>query len=75
MDGSSPERFLVPRPKINTDKCIGCGRCRDICPQNTITITNGKARIDPKNCIRCFCCHEMCPAKAIDVKKRGVFNI
>ena len=69
------EKFLVPRPKINTGKCIGCGRCRDICPQNTIAITNGKARIDPKNCIRCFCCHEMCPAKAIDVKKRGVFNI
>lgn len=69
------EKLMVPAPKINTSKCIGCGRCKDICPQNTITITNGKANINAKNCIRCFCCHEMCPAKAIDVKRRGIFNI
>ncbi len=69
------EKFLAPKPKIIKNKCIGCGRCAEICPQRTITIQNGKAVINMKNCIKCFCCHEMCPAKAIDVKRNGFFNI
>ena len=69
------ERLLAPKPKINTKACIGCGKCRDICPGHTITITGGKATINMKNCIRCFCCHEMCPVKAIDVKRSNFFKI
>lgn len=69
------EKFLAPKPKINKSACIGCGKCRDICPQHTITVQNGRARINMKNCIRCFCCHEMCPVKAIDVKRSIFFNI
>ena len=69
------EKLLAPKPKINKSVCIGCGNCRDICPQKTITITDGKAVINMKNCIRCFCCHEMCPVKAIDVKRNIFFNI
>ena len=69
------EKWLAPKPKINTKACIGCGKCRDICPGQTITVANGKATINMKNCIRCFCCHEMCPVKAIDVKRSNFFNI
>ena len=69
------EKFLAPKPKINKSACIGCGKCRDICPQHTITVENRKAKINMKNCIRCFCCHEMCPVKAIDVKRSIFFNI
>jgi len=69
------EKLLAPKPKIIKNKCIGCGQCRDICPQHTITIENKKAKINMTNCIRCFCCHEMCPVKAIDVKRSVFFNI
>ena len=69
------EKLLAPKPKINKSACIGCGKCRDICPQHTITVDGGKATINMKNCIRCFCCHEMCPVKAIDVKRNIFFNI
>ena len=69
------EKLLAPKPKTNKSACIGCGKCRDICPQNTITVAGGKATINMKNCIRCFCCHEMCPVKAIDVKRNIFFNI
>lgn len=69
------EKLLAPKPKINKAACIGCGKCRDICPQHTIVVENRKARINMKNCIRCFCCHEMCPVKAIDVKRSIFFNI
>ena len=62
------ERLLAPRPVINKSRCIGCGKCAEICPQHTITV-QGKAHIHPARCIRCFCCHEMCPVKAIDTRR------
>ena len=69
------EKFLTPKPKINKSKCIGCGKCRSICPQKTIEIKDKKAVINLKNCIKCFCCHEMCPVKAIDIKRSSFFKI
>lgn len=69
------EKWIAPRPKIDRGKCIGCGKCAEICPGHTIKVENKKARIDPKHCIRCFCCHEMCPVKAIEVKRFGLFNL
>ena len=69
------EKWIAPRPKIDTAKCVGCGKCAEICPAKTIVITAKKARIEAKNCIRCFCCHEMCPVKAIDVKRFQLFDL
>lgn len=69
------ESILSPRPAINKNKCVGCGKCAESCPQHTITIANKRAEIDYKNCIRCYCCHEMCPIRAIDVKRKSVFKI
>ena len=62
------ERLLAPRPVINKSRCIGCGKCAEICPQHTITV-QGKAHIHAARCIRCFCCHEMCPVKAINTRR------
>lgn len=58
-------KLLRPRPRVLGEKCIGCGRCAESCPQHIITIENGRAKIDRRKCISCFCCQEMCPAKAI----------
>lgn len=69
------EHHLAPRPVIAKSLCIGCGKCKEICPQDTILLTDGKARIVAKDCIRCFCCHEVCPVKAIDVKSSNVFKL
>lgn len=68
------ERLIAPRPKIDRRKCVGCGKCAEICPGHTIAVRDKKARIDPAHCIRCFCCHEMCPVKAIDVKHFRLFQ-
>ena len=62
-------RMFSARPRVNTDVCVGCGRCAESCPGKTIKIVAGKAKIDYSGCIACFCCHELCPQKAIDVKK------
>ncbi|MEG0178054.1 MAG: DUF362 domain-containing protein [Oscillospiraceae bacterium] len=69
------EKKLAPHPVIKRPICIGCGKCAEICPQNTIEIKDKKAHINSKECIRCFCCHEICPVKAIDVKCIGLFKI
>lgn len=70
-------KFASPRPKVQPKKCIGCGKCAEICPGHTIQITDKKAKIIPADCIRCFCCHEMCPVKAIDVVRPlgALFNL
>ena len=67
-------RWAAPKPKINRVKCIGCGKCAEICPQKVISIQNKKAVIRYKNCIHCFCCHEMCPVKAIDVSRNKILH-
>lgn len=68
-------RLIAPHPHINTKKCIGCGKCAEICPASVITVTDKKAHIAPRACIRCFCCHEMCPVKAIDIRHFGAFRL
>lgn len=62
-------RYLTPRPKVLTNKCVGCGKCAESCPAHTIAIVDKKACIDRSRCIRCYCCHEMCPIHAIQVKR------
>lgn len=66
-------KLLKPLPNVKTEKCIGCGKCAESCPQQIITITNRKAVINKKTCISCFCCQEMCPAHAIEVKRKLKF--
>lgn len=52
---------------IDKSKCIGCKRCRNVCPGSLIkTDENGKAYIKyPKDCWGCTSCIKECPAYAI----------
>lgn len=68
------DRWLVPRPVVSQKACIGCGRCAQSCPANTIAIAAGKASIRYENCIKCYCCHEMCPVRAISVRRSGLLH-
>lgn len=61
--------LFTPRPLIDTAACVGCGKCAESCPPQTIVLEGGKARIRRERCIRCYCCHEMCPVGAIRVSK------
>ncbi len=54
-------------PKINKEKCIGCGACAAECPNQAITLdNNGKAEIDQKKCKKCGRCIEVCPVEAVE---------
>lgn len=61
------ERSFGSGPKVNKGKCVGCGKCTEVCPMHAATIKSGKAAIDRDICIRCFCCQEFCPKGAISV--------
>jgi len=50
---------------VNTDDCIGCGECVEVCPYNAIEVINGDAVIDPSLCHFCYRCIEQCPEGAI----------
>lgn len=67
------EKLFTPRPDINYKECVGCGKCAESCPEHTIKVEKGKARIDYSKCIKCFCCHEMCPKRAISIKRFRLF--
>lgn len=51
---------------VDTDKCIGCGKCEKICFSKAISITDGKCTIDAK-CRGCGRCADVCPKKAIEI--------
>lgn len=71
--GSIMKRVYIATPLIDTQKCVGCGKCAESCPMKIISITNKKAGMSIKHCISCFCCQEMCPFDA--VKIRHVFRL
>ena len=62
-------KLLRSKPKTKKNECVGCGVCKNICPNKAITIEKGVAKIDRKKCIRCFCCQEFCPKGAMKVKR------
>ena len=51
-----------------TEKCIGCGICKNNCPQKCIE-KGEPFVIKQENCLHCGLCYESCPAGAI--KWRG----
>ncbi|MEQ3337483.1 4Fe-4S dicluster domain-containing protein [Clostridium butyricum] len=61
-------------PYVDTHKCIGCGKCTNICPMEAIDVTTiGKdkyAQVDDKLCLGCGVCVKNCPKDAIKLKRR-----
>lgn len=77
--GGRLARFVEPKPKVNNNRCIGCGKCVGYCPQKTISLKkkgNRKvARINKADCIRCYCCQELCPEGAVDTVKNPIVKL
>src|SRR6056297_228665 len=80
-DVDSSNMHLILKPKINEtkqykaghkaeiveSKCIGCGKCQQVCRYNAIyKKENGKYSVDSFACEGCKACVLVCPTKAVD---------
>jgi NAD-dependent dihydropyrimidine dehydrogenase PreA subunit len=55
--------------KLNSEKCIGCGLCTNVCPHAVFEIADGKAVITEKDrCMECGACALNCPVDALEVE-------
>ena len=56
----------MPYHIIDTDECIGCGACVDVCATGAIEIDDGFCTVvDDSECKGCGECQEECPVNAI----------
>jgi len=62
----NPENFSMQQEVWwQSDRCIACGKCVDVCPEGAIRADDG-IQIDWNKCIGCAACAEACPSKAIE---------
>lgn len=69
----------MPKIEVNKERCKGCERCNDACPQQIIGMSeqlNTKGYkyavvADSPRCIGCRICAIMCPEVAIEVYVEG----
>lgn len=62
-------------PKVNLDKCRGCGYCIPRCPGKAISIKNHKAQIEKDACIGCGECVVVCQHHAMDTQEWSTDNM
>jgi len=55
---TGPEISFDPKP------CVGCGTCRDVCPEEALSPDN-PYYIDRDRCTLCYACVEACPSDAL----------
>ncbi len=64
-------RYLsnVTTLSLDSEKCIGCGICKTVCPHAIFEMEDKKAVItDLDACMECGACELNCPSKALSVK-------
>ena len=52
---------------INSNLCIGCGKCAADCVSSRISIINGKATFENGTCLECGHCFAVCPVCAVEM--------
>lgn len=57
-------RHYSNKLKIDSHKCIGCGKCTMSCPMKNLTIADNLAKANGK-CTMCYRCINICPKQAI----------
>lgn len=64
----NPESWAAePELLFYSDKCIGCGRCLEHCPQG-VHYSNGKSHLlDRSKCVLCGKCADLCPSGALEL--------
>ena len=57
--------MVKPKALVRKERCLACGGCISVCPQDAILMVTGKASIDKDHCNSCSICVKTCPVGAI----------
>ena len=57
---------LLGGNKACSHACLGCGDCKDVCPENAINVSGRLAEVAPDWCVSCGACITTCPKNIID---------
>lgn len=57
--------------QTDTDACIQCGDCEEVCYFNARTMTDDDLIIDREQCYGCGLCVDVCPAACIEMVQKG----
>lgn len=57
--------FSLVRVKCDIEKCINCGKCKEVCPMNVDMTDNSRKRKNGTECILCGNCIAECPQMAL----------
>lgn len=58
---------------VDSSKCIGCGRCSDVCWHDSIHL-EGKLAVKKDTCIGCGYCFQVCPVGALKVDAPAILK-
>lgn len=58
-------RYSLIRIKCDSEKCVGCGKCRDVCPMDVDMLDLSRNRKNGTECILCMECVRNCPKGAL----------
>jgi len=61
---------MAYKPEVDSEKCVGCGECVEICPVEVYELQNEKSVVvKEEECLGCESCMEVCEQKAITVSE------
>jgi pyruvate formate lyase activating enzyme len=60
----------VPFVHWRGERCLTCGSCAAVCPEEAITVGEGEIATDPLRCHSCGRCTDVCPALARELVGR-----
>lgn len=61
----------APGTRVDPARCIGCGICVQVCPDETLSIVDGIAQVTGDHSLSCGHCAAVCPVSAITVETQG----
>ena len=65
----------LTRPRLETDRCTGCGLCIDVCPSDVLALEDGTITLSREGCFGCDHCAAVCPAGAITIDSVSTENL
>lgn len=54
--------------RFDHEKCVGCGRCTEVCPHRVFAMDGRKISLKDRDaCMECGACVRNCPSNALSV--------